>query len=188
MWLTIRRHVLPVVIFTALIFFHGTSPRASTVHIDPSSGTATAISGLVVGPTTYDIDFAVGSYDAVFGGALFPNAFSIVESASTALNMVGSPFLIVDGGFRTNFLIPSETATIGSVFVNSSEAVWTNTFGWFGIPSEGLIRTTSDIGVWAVPSVSPVSPIPLPAALPLFMGAMALLGLLGWRRKRLASV
>ena len=32
-----------------------------------------------------------------------------------------------------------------------------------------------------------VSQVPLPAALPLFMGALSLLGLLGWRRKRVAT-
>ena len=31
------------------------------------------------------------------------------------------------------------------------------------------------------------SPVPLPAALPLFAGGIGLLGLLGWRRKRMAS-
>lgn len=34
---------------------------------------------------------------------------------------------------------------------------------------------------------TPPSPVPLPAALPLFGGALGLIGLLGWRRKRAAA-
>lgn len=34
---------------------------------------------------------------------------------------------------------------------------------------------------------SDVAPIPIPAALPLFAGGLGLLGLLGWRRKRMAA-
>ncbi len=34
---------------------------------------------------------------------------------------------------------------------------------------------------------APISPVPLPAALPLFGSALALLGMVGWRRKRRAA-
>ena len=36
-------------------------------------------------------------------------------------------------------------------------------------------------------SITPVAPVPLPAALPLLGGALSLLGFLGWRRKRMAA-
>ena len=37
-------------------------------------------------------------------------------------------------------------------------------------------------------SITPLSAVPIPAALPLFLSALAGLGLFGWRRKRLTSV
>ena len=43
---------------------------------------------------------------------------------------------------------------------------------------------TNNAGTWNAVTVSPV---PIPAALPLFAGGLGLLGLLGWRRKRLAA-
>lgn len=56
--------------------------------------------------------------------------------------------------------------------------------GTFGIETEPGVTYTSESGVFLEATGLNVSPVPVPAALPLFGSGLALIGLLGWRRKR----
>ena len=51
----------------------------------------------------------------------------------------------------------------------------------------GLVYTTSGTSAFFEASTFKVSAVPLPAALPLFAGGLTIIGLLGWRRKRMAG-
>ncbi len=60
--------------------------------------------------------------------------------------------------------------------------------------SQGITPNTADFAqfnnensVFQIRSEMSVSAVPIPAALPLFAGGLALMGLLGWRRKRSAT-
>ena len=50
--------------------------------------------------------------------------------------------------------------------------------------ADGLFGYGANIEITHGGSGSPVDPVPLPAALPLFASGLVGLGLLGWRRKR----
>ena len=69
-----------------------------------------------------------------------------------------------------------------------SEAFFPFTVSTSGVPTTGIATITSRSGLYASTSLT-VKPTPLPAALPLFAGGLAVFGLvslLGWRRKRRA--
>ena len=60
-------------------------------------------------------------------------------------------------------------------------------FGFVGISRTGFVKRSDVDRVWKLDLVfTPVSQVPLPAALPLFATGLGVLGLLGWRRKRKA--
>ena len=79
-----------------------------------------------------------------------------------------------------DFLSP-ETDIPNSTIFNLFGNTTTNVFGI------GAFRSNDE---WKLKSIKvdyEVAPVPLPAALPLFMGALSLLGFLGWRRKQSAT-
>ncbi len=51
--------------------------------------------------------------------------------------------------------------------------------------SNGLAFTNAELGTWLYRDT--VAPIPVPAAFPLLAGALGLMGIMGWRRKRKAA-
>jgi hypothetical protein len=83
---------------------------------------------------------------------------------------------------------PYETATVGSFSIPGSavSAVISGQFGnSISSASAGVNLCLGDGPCTG--SVSTVSTVPLPAALPLFATGLGALGLLGWRRKRKAA-
>lgn len=79
-----------------------------------------------------------------------------------------------------DFLSP-ETDIPNSTIFSLFGGATTNVFGI------GAFRTNDE---WKLKSIKvdyEVAPVPLPAALPLFVGALSLLGFLGWRRKQSAA-
>ncbi len=201
----IRRYVLGVVLLVPLCFAPGAQTQATVVNFN-GAGDVTSIDDLVVtGVGEFNVDFQVGSYSSVFGTASFSgtDAVAIRDLINVFLNPFGSFSFLSDA----TFIAPAPTFVstagysipFGTTFPSSG-----------GIPPFSVRfvqgdRTLTDLGtifgfkqrwgagaggfveidvthIWAVPTL--VSAVPLPAALPLFGSALAMLGIVGWRRKR----
>ena len=184
----ISRYVLGVLLLVPLFFAPGAQPQAAMVQTDGLG--ATGILGLSVGTQTFNIDFVGGFYDTVFpGGEVFPNAPSIVDEIVIELNNASSPTISPASALRIHeFFVPGQTSATtvdaskaGCGFFNAFLGPCLST--WLNQGDPILVR--DEERTWAVPTV--VSPVPLPAARPLFGSALAMLGIVGWRRRRQAG-
>lgn len=175
------------------------------------SGDYDAIGGFVdVG--AFDLIGAAGGFDNTFSGSLSsPNdssdAFVIRLGADQTLTGASISFGENITPFNPMFAFPApswtleESSTTPTIFAQtlgydwmSSPATYTPAFapigegiysllignGTFGTYSEGHIDYTITFTV----DSPQISVVPLPAALPLYGAGMALLGFIGWKRKR----
>ncbi len=195
----IRRYVLGVSLVAPLFFAQVAQSQAYLVQTN-TDGEATGIFGMSVPGETqlFDIDFVFGSFYDVFGGVPVSNAVNFVGAINTELNttfassgfppVISAPTSTFSDGFSF-FRIP--TLTDLALYIDYVEGRCTldtaagplacTTLYVTGPP--GGISVNADT-LWAVPSPSAV---PLPAALPLFGSALAMLGIVGWRRRRQAG-
>ncbi len=191
----IIRYVLGVLILVPLVFAQGTQPQAAVVQFDGTG--VTGITGLpVVGVGTVDISFAVGSYTSVFGTELFPNAQPIIIAINSVLNPVNPldpvPTISTSVSARLNVYGIPDSVFFDGLSVSTTIGFCDPLLIFAGTCTEpwalGLTPIKTDIDAccfdWAVPTLTPV---PLPAALPLFGSALAMLGIVGWRRRRQAG-
>lgn len=173
-----------ILLATSLILSPRNPASAATVTIDAGSGYATSVIGLILETTIYDVSFDSRSNSEWLSDLDFTSLFD-ATTAADALNLVldsaGVARVQTATGSSTNdFSIPYGTdgsgALIGLHLRNPGSGPWV-------IASEtGLLPIRSD---WTI--TGSVSAVPLPAAFPLFAGGLGLLGLLGWRRKRMAA-
>ena len=208
----IRRFVLGVLLVVPLFFAQGTQPRAAVINSDGTG--VTSIDGLMVGAVTYDISFAFGTYDSLFGTDLFPFPESVLISfeINSLFNSLITTALISASGSvspQERYFIPRVTggttvsgdggSCLDDSFAPPVGCISTGGGDWRVAPIAFLnFSKVADLS-WAIPlSVSngdlpplsdngQVSPVPLPAALPLFGSALAMLGIVGWRRRRQAD-
>ncbi len=184
----IRRYVLGVSLFVPLFFAQGHQPQAAMVVLFDADG-AIGISDLAVDSVFYDIDFVNDSYNDAFPGEkVFSNATNISAAIVTALNMAGAPNLSTPPSLSNVFFVPRNIdsptqidSRLASCKVDLVPGDLCDS-SWLVAGIVGLTR--GDDNFWAVPTLSPV---PLPAALPLFGSALAMLGIVGWRRRRQAG-
>ena len=199
----IRRYVLGVLLLVPLFLSQMPQPKASLVNTDPTG--VVSLNGVPVGTQLYDARFEVGTFNDVFPGApvipgitngvFHPNAVEIVEAINAEINalydtiaQIPVPLLTADlQGMRSMYYVPLALADIGLIRVakgtcgiSSADATSCDTAPW-SLGGVFEMQTNPPILVWAV--VTP-TPVPLPAALPLFGSALAMLGIVGWRRKR----
>ena len=162
---------------------------------------ATGITGLSVGADTFDVTFPQGFYSTVFpDGDVFSFAGALVPAITDALNLAGNPLLSTAAGGLFPFIFAVPYAHVvdslnilaysgscgfsGSIFIGfPCGTPWAPDVDAGG-DLVTIILPSSTSTFWANPTLAPV---PLPAALPLFGSALAMLGIFGWRRKRRAA-
>jgi hypothetical protein len=185
----IKLPVLNLMMITCLMLTQASQTNAATVQVD-ASGNATSITGLTVGSVTYNIDFMYGFFDELFGGTLFADAPDISMAIRDALNALSPvPQDVFDPATTTSRFNPSgsfsipytnlTTISLDVVFSGFSNGTWL-----IGANSGiSTLGTTGSAGttMYAVPTL--VNAVPLPAAFPLFLSALAGMGFFGWRRK-----
>ena len=166
-----------------------------TVDVDQTDGTIIKLLSFSFGFSNPDFLFGTSNYDlsnVVFDSApaiINPNAGQNIPPKSRIGGSEGGldPEVIDAGAPGGDFLLrfdhiadPTNAALTAflitwdeNAMANNSGAFFTTTL--YGASNLELTQTAL------------TSPVPLPAAFPLFAGGLGLLGLLGWRRKRHAA-
>lgn len=141
----------------------------------------TAVIGLTVGSLEYDIRFINGYYADVFpGNALFPNSVEIV----TSLNEVLTSAQVTDLSFAGSSYAREFAIPFSIVGLNVAVSIGFNPFGEWLVRPEALDSLLSPAW-YAQPTL--VTPVPIPAALPLLASGLSALSFISWRRKRKPS-
>lgn len=195
---------------TITILFSAVSGNATTLILAPGN-IVTGATGIIDGGVAYDVSLIDGRCDNIFSGCNEDADFApLVEADFLAVARVLVAFFTeIDSSpllDKTNILGCGNISickAYAPVFFNEiTGSVSTAVGEWNG----GLIQagtqgfapsligasdaisdwTNSDFLVWARVSNS-VAPVPVPAAFPLLAGGVAVLGLLGWRRKRMVA-
>lgn len=113
------------------------------------------------------------------GGGLFDVVLSSVHVVTYDLS---APITSIAENGVSNLLVQCNVTAVGcSSSVAAAMAAITTVALTFTLPS----GATGIQVAWTSPYTY-VSPVPIPAAFPLFAGGLVALGLLGWRRKRMA--
>lgn len=188
-----RRYILGVLILVPLVFAPGAQPKAALVT--DGSGLVTDITSLSVDGFLYDISFESDTYNALFGGVFFANAGNFVTEINAVFNVLNplTPLINSGSGAENAYLVPEGIGPVPGVFILAPRGRCTllalggllcsSTSAWSG--GTTLVPGVDQVLTYAVPTL--VSAVPLPAALPLFGSALAMLGIVGWRRKRRAA-
>ena len=175
-----------------LVFAQGAQPQDALVT--DGMGLVTDVNGLTVDGVIYDIAFESGTYNALFGTDLFPNAGNIVDAINAELNALNplTPLINTGSGAESSYVVPR--VNNGALFIIADRGrcgivaldlvTCLASSSWSGPPLFLVPAKEGEI-TFAVPTV--VSAVPLPAALPLFGSALAMLGIVGWRRKRMPA-
>ena len=167
---------------TGLTFFNTQVLNSAT--IDPAIYTITLSSG---GAT-------VGSLSTTFANNVGANAETFFSGflsgpAAPSFTISGNAFDYdpSSGDLLVQIFKNTGSAITGSDLFNDSN---NNFLGFQRVfNSDGSLTGTVDTNVGLITQfdTSPVSTVPLPAALPLFATGLGALGLLGWRRKKAAA-
>ncbi len=117
---------------------------------------------------------SVGTYSATFNAPFGLSEPLFTTNAAGVVDL--ADWLDFDGGNTDNAGGPGSPTALGFVLQPSTAG------------TGGILVFADDLGEasnWTVQAV--VSIIPVPAALPLLLGGIGLLGLIGWRRRRLST-
>lgn len=168
---------------TAMLFASYAMPaKAATVNYD-LSGDVASIGALDVGGSLYDVTFlGTGSFNsACIGCQLNTNGVDIANAISALLNSLSPSIPDITGNIG-GFAVPMGPA-FSYAFASHALGNGSSTYGGTAV---GFQDANFNVTVaWA--SVSP-SPVPLPAALPLFATVLAGGGLIAWRRRKRNAV
>lgn len=188
------------------------SGSASAATLNVSGGKLLGASGVDVSGTLYDVQFIDGSCASVFSGCDSASDFDFDVSGALHASIALLTQVFVDGPLGNFDTVPSLTTgcSIGpgqtrcQSFIPFSirSATDVNMYTALNSVAESgdsfrqtfTGKTRSFLGTAGINNTStfakftlaPVTPVPLPAAFPLFAGALGLMGWLGWRRRRAA--
>ena len=185
----IRRYVLGVLLVVPLFFAQGTQPQAALVQFDYSGlDSDTSAYGSF---TIDDVLFDGSSNQSIPQSNLLSFSFSVTN---TVLGITGTWDIADMSDFLASSIIFDSTGIPDVVGASGTAAGGPSGLlsfvGTAGISSVSYGDIMSDYGYWGNSNSDPIingpSPVPLPAALPLFGSALAMLGIVGWRRRRLA--
>ena len=184
---------LAAAVFAAFFLSYGHA-NSATIQTDCCGpNTATGLKNLLVGGAKFNIDFVTGSFEQVYGGdetVLSGNFAYEVFKAFDASPTLISAVTDQNGTLSDRFFAPTTvfdpfTINIGGfLFVEfgfeefSPDPIINQWVGCGESPSCGIASSGAE-RTWLV-----VTPVPLPAALPIFASALGVLGLIGWRRRR----
>ena len=148
------------------------------------SNSATAVNGIVVGGTTYDVTF-VPSFSQLTGTPFIGDPASGISAADQingALNGVATS-VFRGSDTKTAYYIPiaNVSSTVARTAVSAYQA--SRVPPWLRSPQFSDTSKSAQSLAWADFSVAAV---PIPAALPLLASAFAGLGLMGWRKSKAA--
>lgn len=176
----------------AILFVCAPASHAALV-IEDASGDAIGINGLIVGGNLFNVDFAFGIYNDIFGAgqpATFFGRPDLAEEAANAINLAlegsGGPSegyvdycRIADGGTtKTSYFIPYE-------FTSSTNSIVRGVKGDLVFGKDWRILSTQSSEIAGSGSgemfAASFTPVPLPAAV--WLLGSGLLGIVGIRRK-----
>ena len=170
--------------------FASAGPTQTLIYGPFSDGvTATFAGGVILThESSQTTDFTSVYATASFGDPSLKNPLTVTFNQSIQnfqidiLNAIAGNYQMFDNnGHSVSF---SLATTGGSLATEGFAAAGTMVSILFLGPSFGT--TTFDFAIDNVTFNQPLSSVPLPAALPLFATGLVGLGLLGWRRKRVA--
>ena len=158
------------------------TPSQATVVVDPGVG------------GTFDFDWTggLGPIDGIAFGT--DTDWSMTVAVDSTLSLVAATDKFVPGDefelvFDDNVIAWGSEAIVGGFF----EGKLLNLLLTAGLHTFSLNVTalapgfTTGVASMEFGTASAVSAVPLPAALPLFAGGLGFLGLIGWRKKRMAT-
>jgi hypothetical protein len=140
----------------------------------------------------YVFSFTLGGAADVIAGATATAGTNVLEShaalfsgspANTALMVGGSPDPLTGLTNLDNLLVA--TSSTGNSVLNTLTAA-NLAAGTYYLRFFGVIAGNSDINSHLTALAGTVTATPIPAALPLFISALGLVGFAGWRRKAAA--
>ncbi len=161
-----------------------TLPAAATTYNISES----AFSLSVLGTITTDGDTGVLSAADITSWSLTVSGDGTpitLNNADSTLTLVGNDLSATATTLSFNF------AGLGTLSFNSPTCYpCANVTYLTGLFELGASHSEDNVVFWPVPEFGDVviGTTPLPAALPLFAGGLAAMGLLGWRRKRKSTV
>ncbi|OUR79662.1 hypothetical protein A9Q83_04535 [Alphaproteobacteria bacterium 46_93_T64] len=196
----IKRLVLSLVVALGAIGITTSSAFTATLTFD-SSGLLNGATGVVVGGSNYNVTFIEDTCINAFDGCDQVSDFTFQTAAGARLASQALLDQVLLGAFDTS---PELVAGYDSnldygfiltpydLFVNSARLTYTQN------RSENLLDAISPVGqileygksfvhtgtAYAKWTEVTVSAVPLPAALPLYGAGIAVMGFIGWRKKR----
>lgn len=192
------RTLLPAILASLLLLTSQARAAPSATAVLDVDGFVIGVTGIVIGPETFDIDFVLGPYDNAYpdgGGFGDPGASLVDDQVREALNALATPALLRavagTGAGQGLFMVPLDNETFApNAFVIASLLVADTWFlaDTFDILADAdcpanFCEQGGDKELFVVRVGLVDADVPLPAALPMLALGLGGLGLIARRRK-----
>ena len=185
----IRRYVLGVLLVVPLFFMQGAQSQAAIVqfHYSGLDSDTSAYGSFTINDDLFDET----SYQSIPGSNLSSFSFSVTNTDREATGTWDIADMSGFSDFSIFFDSTGEPDVVGASGAAAGGPSGILIFVYpYGVKAESFGSIDTGSGYWGstfFPNAGDeitISAIPLPAALPLFGSALAMLGIVGWRRKR----